>query len=172
MTSSLPTFGGLKAVASCAIGRADIVGRFFDHLTTNATPEESRKMFLRIREAITIAFPFLGMPACVPGCYGMIGVVERKGKEYGETKVLRKMVITEDDTQKGKEIRARIYSGVGNSEIFGLMDKYFTDLCKILPQYQNSEFHYPDQFLCSPMLNNAYMGLHHCQSQRRSFRGP
>jgi hypothetical protein len=133
MTSSLPTFGGLKAVASCAIGRADIVGRFFDHLTTNATPEESRKMFLRIREAITIAFPFLGMPACVPGCYGMIGVVERKGQEHGETKVLRKMVITEDDTGKGKEIRTRIYSGVGNSEIFGLMDKYFTDLCESPP---------------------------------------
>ena len=90
-------------------------------------------MFLRIREAITIAFPFLGMPACVPGCYGMIGVVERKGQEYGETKVLRKMVITEDDTGKGKEIRTRIYSGVGNSEIFGLMDKYFTDLCESPP---------------------------------------
>lgn len=123
----------LKAVISCAVGRADVVGRFFDHLTTSVTPEESRKIFLRMREAITIAFPFLGMPTCIPGCYGMIGVVERKGQQYGETKVLRKPVIDDDDVRKGRELRTRIYSGVGNSEIFGLMDKYFTDLCEIVP---------------------------------------
>jgi hypothetical protein len=110
------------------------VGRFFDHITTNASPEESRQVFLRIREAITIAYPFLGMPTCIPACYGMIGVVERKGNEYGETKNLRKMVIDEEDVRKGKELRTRIYAGVGNSSIFGLMDKYFTDLCEIYLQ--------------------------------------
>jgi hypothetical protein len=123
--------GGIpKATASCAIGRADVVGRFFDRITTTATPEESRRIFLRIREAITIVYPFLGIPTCIPACYGMIGVVERKGQEYGETKVLRKQIIDDEDVRKGKELRARIYSGVGNSGIFALMDKYFTDLCE------------------------------------------
>lgn len=61
----------------------------------------------------------------------MIGVVQRKGKEFASTRVLRKEVIGEDDVRKGKELRARIYSGVGNSEIFDLMNVYFTDMCKL-----------------------------------------
>ena len=69
------------------------------------------------------------MPTCIPACYGIIGVIQRKGQEYASTKVFRKTTIGEEDVQKGRELRTRIYSGVGNSEIFGLMDKYFTDLC-------------------------------------------
>lgn len=87
-------------------------------------------MFLQLREAVTIVFPYLGMPTCIPACYGMIGVIQRKGQAYASTKVLRQKVITEEDVQKGEELRARIYSGVGNSDIFALMDKYFTDLCE------------------------------------------
>jgi hypothetical protein len=107
-----------------------VVGQLFDDLTADSTPEDSQRIFLRLREAITIIFPYLGMPTCIPACYGMIGVVQRKGKEYASTQVLRKPIITEDDVRKGSELRARIYSGVGNSEIFSLMDIYFTDLCK------------------------------------------
>ncbi|KIV87319.1 hypothetical protein PV11_02874 [Exophiala sideris] len=114
--------------ACCAVGRADVVGRFFDDLTVSATPQESETIFLRLREAITILFPYLGMPTCIPACYGMIGVVQRKGPSYASTKVLRKPTITEEDVRKGTELRARIYRGVGNSDIFTLMDKYFTDL--------------------------------------------
>jgi hypothetical protein len=86
---------------------------------------------MRLREAITIIFPYLGMPNCVPACYGMIGVAQRKGTSFASTKVLRQPVVTEEDARKGQELRSRIYSGVGNSEIFNLMDKYFTDLCEL-----------------------------------------
>jgi hypothetical protein len=86
---------------------------------------------MRLREAITIIFPYLGMPSCVPACYGMIGVVQRKGTNFASTKVLRQPIVTEEDARKGHELRLRIYSGVGNSEIFNLMDKYFTDLCEL-----------------------------------------
>ncbi|RSL41287.1 hypothetical protein CEP53_012841 [Fusarium sp. AF-6] len=68
------------------------------------------------------------MPTCIPACYGMIGVVQRKGPAYASTRVLRKTTVDEDDVKKGRELRSRIYSGVGNSDIFNLMDKYFTDL--------------------------------------------
>lgn len=61
----------------------------------------------------------------------MIGVVQRKGPAYASTRVLRKTTVDEDDVKKGRELRSRIYSGVGNSDIFSLMDKYFTDLCKL-----------------------------------------
>ena len=60
----------------------------------------------------------------------MIGVVERKGPKYASTRVLRKTTIDERDVKKGSELKSRIYSGVGNSGIFSLMDKYFTDLCE------------------------------------------
>ncbi|OQV07295.1 hypothetical protein CLAIMM_11750 [Cladophialophora immunda] len=116
------------AAACCAVGRADVVGQLFDDLTVDSTPEDSQHIFLRLREAITVAFPYIGMPTCIPACYGMIGVVQRKGKEFASTKVLRKPIITEEDVRKGSDLRARIYSGVGNSEIFSLMDVYFTDL--------------------------------------------
>ncbi|KAF4962855.1 hypothetical protein FSARC_9098 [Fusarium sarcochroum] len=116
------------AAACCAVSRADVVGRFFDDITFESTPEASEKLFLSTREAITIVFPYIGMPTCIPACYGMIGVVERKGREYASTRVLRKTTIDEEDVKKGRELKSRIYSGVGNSGIFDLMDKYFTDL--------------------------------------------
>jgi hypothetical protein len=111
------------------VGRADVVGKFFDDLTQSSTPQRSEQIFLRLREAITIIFPYLGMPTCIPACYGMIGVVQRKGQDYASTKVLRKEEVTLEDARQGKELRAKIYLGVGNSEIFDLMGKYFTDLC-------------------------------------------
>ncbi|KAJ9602188.1 hypothetical protein H2200_013308 [Cladophialophora chaetospira] len=132
LVSAQPTLKDLGytliAAACCAVGRADVVGRFFDDLTADATPEESEQVFLRVREAITIIFPYLGMPTCIPACYGMIGVVQRKGKEYASTKVLRKPTITEEDVKNGTELRAKIYAGVGNADIFTLMDQYFKDL--------------------------------------------
>jgi hypothetical protein len=90
---------------------------------------ESQEIFLLIREAITIVYPFLGMPTCIPACYGMIGVVERKGSEYASLKRLRNRVMTVDDAERGQKLRSQIYAKVGNSAIFGLMDTYFTELC-------------------------------------------
>ncbi|BCS30687.1 uncharacterized protein APUU_80990S [Aspergillus puulaauensis] len=116
------------AVSCVAVGRADVVGRFFDDITADSTQEESKQIFLQLREAITISFPYLGMPNCIPACYGMIGVIQRKGHEYASSKVLRKKTITDEDVRKGTELRMKIYSGVGNSDIFSLMGRYFTDL--------------------------------------------
>ncbi|KAF9884379.1 hypothetical protein FE257_001835 [Aspergillus nanangensis] len=121
--------GPARATACCAVSRADVVGRFFDDITADANPGDSEETFLRLREAITIAFPYVGMPTCIPACYGMIGVVQRKGEAYASTLVLRNGTITEQDARKGNVLRSRIYKRVGNSEIFGLKDHYFTDLC-------------------------------------------
>ncbi|KAI5917611.1 hypothetical protein F4810DRAFT_695603 [Camillea tinctor] len=114
--------------ACCAVSRADVVGRFFDDITIDESPESSQSVFLQLREAITIVFPYLGMPTCIPACYGMVGAIQRKGPEFASTQVLRKDTVDEEDARKGRELRSRIYQGVGNSEIFSLMDKYFTDL--------------------------------------------
>ncbi|KAK4935602.1 hypothetical protein LTR10_023363 [Elasticomyces elasticus] len=119
----------LIAAACCAVGRADAVGRFFDDITVDATPEESERIFLRLREAVTIIFPYLGMPTCIPACYGMIGVIQRKGQSFASTKVLRKLTVTEEDTRKGSELRAKIYSGgyliaKANEEVFELYESH------------------------------------------------
>ncbi|OCT49466.1 hypothetical protein CLCR_05046 [Cladophialophora carrionii] len=116
------------ASVCCAVGRADVVGRFFDDLTSHASPEDSQKVFRQLREAITVVFPYLGMPTLVPACYGMIGVVKRKGLSYAHTARLRQPVIDADTVQTGFQLRSQIYRGVGNAEIFGEMEKLFTDL--------------------------------------------
>lgn len=110
------------------MGRADVVGRFFDDLTTNASPEDSRKTFMQIREAITITFPYLGMPTLVPACYGMIGVVNRKGLSYAHMERLRQPAIDATTVHTGFQLRSQIYRGVGNEDIFLQMEKLFTDL--------------------------------------------
>ena len=121
-----------KTVASCALGRADLAGKWFDDVTKDSNAEESRQIFIRLRESITCVYPFLGVPACMPACYGMIGVLERKGQSYGDTTRLRKRFMDESDVKGGQKLRATIYSTAGNSGIFSLMDKYFSDLCESL----------------------------------------
>ncbi|KAI8648560.1 hypothetical protein NCS57_01467200 [Fusarium keratoplasticum] len=116
------------ASACCAVGRADVVGRIFDDLTTDASPEDSQKLFMQMREAITIVFPYLGMPTLVPACYGMIGVVNRKGLSYAHEERLRQPIIDAVTVDTGFQLRSQIYRGVGNEEIFSQMEKLFTDL--------------------------------------------
>ncbi|KAH7341222.1 hypothetical protein BKA66DRAFT_434598 [Pyrenochaeta sp. MPI-SDFR-AT-0127] len=132
LATSQPELSGFSyaiiAAACCATGRADVVGQFFDHLTSESTERESEAMFLRLREAITITFPYLGLPSCMPACYGMIGVVQRKGKQFASVRKLRKDTVDSEDARKGAELRAQIYNGVGNSDIFDLMKIYFSDL--------------------------------------------
>ncbi|KIX09190.1 uncharacterized protein Z518_00269 [Rhinocladiella mackenziei CBS 650.93] len=127
-TELRPISSAILVVSSCAVGRADIAGRLFDDLTLNSPPEESSQLFIRLREAVLMTFPFLGLPNCIPACYGMIGVLERKGAAYGSTESLRAPAMTSEDVRKGSELRTKIYAPVGNSEIFGLMSKYFRDV--------------------------------------------
>lgn len=155
-----------QATACCAVGRADLVGRFFDDITSDSTPEISESVFLRIREAITIVFPYIGMPTCIPACYGMIGVVQRKGPTFASTKVLRKATVDEEDARKGRELRSKIYSGVGNSDIFNLMDTYFTDLCKS-PAIRWSEIVASSKRLVQSLAQQSSPGVTSSQKRTR-----
>lgn len=124
--SSIPQ----KAAACSAVGRADVVGKFFDDITAGSSPEESQHIFLQLREAMTCIYPFLGMPSLVPGCFGMIGVLQRKGEQYASLRQFRKPTIDEENIRKGLELRKKIYASAGNSEILTLLGKYFADLCE------------------------------------------
>lgn len=123
-----------------------------------------------MREAITIVFPYVGMPTCIPACYGMIGVVQRKGPEYASARALRKDTISEEDAQKGRDLRGRIYSGVGNSQIFGLMDQYFTDLCEFDHSFRNPV---KDAHLISTsyLFDRRHLGIPDRKSERGNLPG-
>jgi hypothetical protein len=71
-----------KYVCQDAVGRADVVGGFFDNITISSKPEASQEIFLHIREAITIAYLFLEMPTRISACYRIIGVVQRNGQQH------------------------------------------------------------------------------------------
>jgi hypothetical protein len=114
----------------CALGRADVVGKYFDDVTKQATPEESQEVFLKLREGMTCIYPFLGMPSLMPGAFGMIGVIARKGEQYATLQTFRKSTIDEDNIRKGNEIRKSIYATAGNSEILTAFQKYFAELCE------------------------------------------
>jgi len=85
------TFGSilillLQAATCYAIGRADMVGQFFDYLTSDLNEKESELIFLRLREVII--FLYLGLPSYMPACYGIIGVVQCKSKQFALIKKL------------------------------------------------------------------------------------
>jgi hypothetical protein len=98
----------------------------------------------------------------------MIGVIQRKGPEYASNRVLRVATVTDEDVGKGKELRRRIYSSAGNSDIFRLMEEYFADLCMTLPTcvFQSVILN------CSPsyVLDSGNLGLFDFQSERAGFR--
>jgi len=150
--TGLTTMLLFKAATSIAVGRADVVGRIFDSLTTNMTPEESTQRFTQLRETLLIIYPFLGIPTVVPASYGIIGVLERKGRQYGNAPRVRKEYMDAEDVKNGKELRARVYQGVGNGKIFGLMEKHFTDLCKsTMALYSCSSFTDTEQMHVRPI---------------------
>lgn len=119
-----------QAIAAISLGRADLVGKWFDSITEKSSVEDSSKLFERIREGILCIYPFLGAPACMPACYGMIGVVERKGEAYGNSTRRRKGYMTQDDVERGAELRGNIYKTAGNRFIFDKMEHFFPDLCQ------------------------------------------
>ena len=147
--------------AGCALGRADVVGKYFDDVTKQATPEESQAVFLKLREGMACLYPFVGMPALVPGAFGMVGVIQRKGEQYATLQTFRKPTIDGDNIRQGNEIRKKIYKTAGNSEILDAFHKYFAELCESveyvpLPSYS---------FSCRQRIYSIYMGIPACCGQ-------
>ncbi|KIV91819.1 hypothetical protein PV10_06316 [Exophiala mesophila] len=123
-----PVSHAIIMAACSALGRADVVGKYFDDVTKQSTPEESQAVFLKLREGMACIYPFVGMPALIPGAFGMIGVIKRKGEEYATLQKFRKGTIDEDNIRKGNDIRKIIYKTAGNSEIMDPFSKFFAEL--------------------------------------------
>jgi alkylhydroperoxidase/carboxymuconolactone decarboxylase family protein YurZ len=142
----------LISVMFCAQRRGDAVGSWFRDLVQGKSPDETEKTFATIREAITIVYPFLGLPNCVPACFGMVSVLKDKGIDsvqdrrryvrsqeegslafhrlllYAHVKTFRADVHHPSIHEQGLETRKRIYRGVGNPEVHQMMQKHFPDM--------------------------------------------
>jgi hypothetical protein len=68
----------------CAQRRGDLVGPWFQDLIANEKSVDPREVFKIIREAIAVAYPFIGLPNCVPACFGLVGVLRELGIDINE----------------------------------------------------------------------------------------
>lgn len=59
----------------CSQSRGDSVGPWFRDSIRDKSIEETKEIFRTVREAIAIAYPFAGLPNCVPACFGLVGVL-------------------------------------------------------------------------------------------------
>ncbi|RDH27571.1 hypothetical protein BDQ94DRAFT_184431 [Aspergillus welwitschiae] len=118
---------GIIAAILCAQCRGDVVARLVHDITSGWTKEEVRELFIAVREAITIAVPFVGLPNCMPACFGL--VEELKQWEIEKVEGPRRANLGEVDyTARGLETTTSLYRGVGNSEVRTMVQQYFPEL--------------------------------------------
>ena len=62
-----------------AQGRGDIIARLFRDVTKDKSETEVQESFTVIREAVTLAVPFAGLPTCMPACFGLVNELRGRG---------------------------------------------------------------------------------------------
>ncbi|CAI7596262.1 unnamed protein product [Penicillium glandicola] len=118
---------GLIAAILCAQCRGDAVVRLFHDVTKDKTADQVRALFPAVREAITIATPFVGLPNCMPACFGLVNELKRWNIE--EVEGPRRVNLQDINyTTRGLETTGALYRGVGNSEVRTMVQQYFPEL--------------------------------------------
>ncbi|KAJ5982629.1 vanillin dehydrogenase [Penicillium sp. IBT 35674x] len=126
--------GKLKGVAPavvCAIliaqRRADLVALLFQDIVKDLSKEETLKVFKKIREGINIIIAFVGIPNCVPACFGLIAELHARGIEAPAP--MHRVTHKEADWYRsGLETRDDVYKLVGNPEVRSMLDTVFHEL--------------------------------------------
>ncbi|KAL3457182.1 hypothetical protein BJX64DRAFT_293354 [Aspergillus heterothallicus] len=112
----------------CAQARGDAVVQLFRSVTKHSSQEEVKARFIAVREAITIAVPFVGLPNTMPACFGLVNELRGRGIEDGVLEQKRANFPDLDYTSHGNETVTRIYRGVGNSEVREMIQQYFPQM--------------------------------------------
>ncbi|KAJ9650684.1 hypothetical protein H2198_010020 [Neophaeococcomyces mojaviensis] len=63
----------------CGLKRANIVPALFHDLSEDKSNNEALKIFDDLKEALSIAFPFVGLPNCMPATLGLVGELKARG---------------------------------------------------------------------------------------------
>ncbi|KAL2826238.1 hypothetical protein BDW59DRAFT_161075 [Aspergillus cavernicola] len=117
----------LIASILCAQARGDTAVRVFRDVTKDKSETEVRAIFTAVREAVTLAVPFVGLPNCMPACFGLVN--ELKGRGIEEVPAPRRANFGDFDyTKHGEESVSTIYRGVGNSEVRQMIQQYFPEM--------------------------------------------
>ncbi|KAL3481305.1 hypothetical protein BJX99DRAFT_253608 [Aspergillus californicus] len=117
----------ILSVILCAQQRGDAVVRLFRAVTEDKSDVEIGPIFAAVREAITIVVPFVGLPNCMPACFGLVS--ELRGRGIEEVPATRRPNLDQlDYTKHGAESVSRIYRGVGNSEVRNMIQQYFPEM--------------------------------------------
>ncbi|KAL2801107.1 hypothetical protein BJX66DRAFT_331292 [Aspergillus keveii] len=125
----------ILATILCAQARGDAVVQLFRSVTKQNSEEgetDIKAQFIAIREAVTIAVPFVGLPNCMPACFGLVNEVKGRGFAGGDGGGIsgpRRAKLGElDYTSHGEETVSRIYRGVGNSEVREMIQQFFPEM--------------------------------------------
>ncbi|KAL2832197.1 hypothetical protein BJY01DRAFT_254016 [Aspergillus pseudoustus] len=89
--------------------------------------KRAREIFLRIREAIMVIWPFVGIPWCVPAGLGLVAVLQRHGIEVIGKECFRSSFNQDDHYRSGREIHMRTYAKVNNPEVRELLSVGFPE---------------------------------------------
>jgi hypothetical protein len=112
-------------------------------------------IFYTIRECIMAIWAFVGLPWCIPACLGCVAVLERKGLAHVGNRTIRQVSPTgpnrndqrppkmlmlftrpqnnldmEKLLERGREVNAKTYERVNNSEVRSMMTSGFSELSK------------------------------------------
>ncbi|KAL3452141.1 hypothetical protein BJX65DRAFT_303853 [Aspergillus insuetus] len=121
----------ILATILCAQARGDAVVQLFHSVTKHNSEEgeaEVKARFVAVREAVTLAVPFVGLPNCMPACFGLVNEMKGRGFGSGIPGPRRTNFGELDYTSHGQETVSRIYRGVGNSEVREMIQQFFPEM--------------------------------------------
>ncbi|KAL2853499.1 hypothetical protein BJX68DRAFT_264967 [Aspergillus pseudodeflectus] len=124
----------ILATILCAQARGDAVVQLFRSVTKHSSEGEAevKSRFIAVREAITLTVPFVGLPNCMPACFGLVNEIKGRGFAGGDGGGIpgpRRTNFGElDYTSRGAETVSRIYRGVGNSEVREMIQQFFPEM--------------------------------------------
>ncbi|CAK7228824.1 hypothetical protein SBRCBS47491_007041 [Sporothrix bragantina] len=75
-------------------------------------------------------WPFVGIPWVVPAALGSVAVLQRKGLEHIGSKTFREPMDVEKLLEAGKDINAKTYAKVNNSQVRELLTLGFPEMRK------------------------------------------
>lgn len=96
------------SVILCALRRADAVPGLFRQVTADMSKEDTKKAFEQVREAITIIFPFIGLPNTIPALLGMTPYIKERGIEVTKD-TARPGLISDEDSEQGSKHFHTVY---------------------------------------------------------------
>lgn len=114
-------------VILCGNRRADAVPKYFEAYTKDLDEATTTKLFIQVREAITIIFPFIGLPNTIPALLGLTPYIKRRGLKISN-KPSRPAEITATDVENGEKYFHTIYDAVGNMAVHEMLETYYPDI--------------------------------------------